>query len=75
MNRQIFEAYVETQLAPTLKPGDMVKQPTISSQRPAIPAKQSRWAAIWIRSVVRSLPKVWLASGWPARLGGLSAEG
>ena len=24
MNRSIFEAYVETQLAPTLKPGDMV---------------------------------------------------
>ena len=24
MNREIFEAYVETQLAPTLKPGDVV---------------------------------------------------
>jgi hypothetical protein len=24
MNRQIFEAYVETQLAPTLSPGDVV---------------------------------------------------
>ncbi|MBS3961625.1 MAG: hypothetical protein KGZ61_07330 [Sandarakinorhabdus sp.] len=25
MNRRIFQVYVETQLAPTLKPGDMVR--------------------------------------------------
>lgn len=33
MNRQIFEAYVETQLAPTLKPGDMVILDNLSSHK------------------------------------------
>lgn len=33
MNRQIFEAWVETQLAPTLKPGDMVILDNLSSHR------------------------------------------
>lgn len=33
MNRQIFEAYVETQLAPTLSPGDMVILDNLSSHR------------------------------------------
>ena len=33
MNRQIFEAWVETQLAPTLKPGDMVILDNLSSHK------------------------------------------
>jgi len=33
MNRQIFEAYVETQLAPTLKKGDMVILDNLSSHK------------------------------------------
>jgi transposase len=33
MNRHIFEAYVETQLAPTLKPGDMVILDNLSSHK------------------------------------------
>ena len=33
LNRQIFEAYVETQLAPTLKPGDMVILDNLSSHK------------------------------------------
>lgn len=33
MNRQIFEAYVETQLAPTLKRGDMVILDNLSSHK------------------------------------------
>lgn len=33
MNRRIFEAYVETQLAPTLKPGDMVILDNLSSHK------------------------------------------
>ena len=33
MNRQIFEAYVETQLAPTLRPGDMVILDNLSSHK------------------------------------------
>ena len=33
MNRQIFETYVETQLAPTLKPGDMVILDNLSSHK------------------------------------------
>jgi transposase len=33
MNREIFEAYVETQLAPTLKPGDMVILDNLSSHK------------------------------------------
>jgi transposase len=33
MNRRIFETYVETQLAPTLKPGDMVILDNLSSHK------------------------------------------
>lgn len=33
MNRAIFEAYVETQLAPTLKPGDIVILDNLSSHK------------------------------------------
>ena len=33
MNRRIFEVYVETQLAPTLKPGDMVILDNLSSHK------------------------------------------
>jgi transposase len=33
MNRRIFEAYVETQLAPTLQPGDMVILDNLSSHK------------------------------------------
>jgi transposase len=33
MNRTIFEAYVETQLAPTLKPGDVVILDNLSSHK------------------------------------------
>jgi transposase len=33
MNRQIFEAYVETQLAPTLQPGDVVILDNLSSHK------------------------------------------
>ena len=31
MNRQIFDTYVETQLAPTLQPGDVVILDNLSS--------------------------------------------
>ena len=47
MNRQNFEAYVETQLAPTLKPGDMVILDNLSShkseQAAAILKERSAW--------------------------------
>jgi hypothetical protein len=46
MNRQIFEAYVETQLAPTLKPGDMVILDNLSShksERAAATSTPSKW--------------------------------
>ena len=33
MNRQIFETYVETQLVPTLQPGDVVILDNLSSHR------------------------------------------
>lgn len=33
MNRDLFEAYVETQLAPTLEPGDVVILDNLSSHK------------------------------------------
>jgi hypothetical protein len=42
MNRRIFETYVETQLAPTLKPGDMVILDNLSSQKTKRPKRSSR---------------------------------
>ena len=33
MNRRLFETYVETQLAPTLRPGDMVILDNLSSHK------------------------------------------
>lgn len=35
MNREIFETYVETQLAPTLQPGDVVILDNLSSHKSA----------------------------------------
>lgn len=43
MNRAIFEAYVETQLAPALKPGDVVILDNLSSHK-------SEWAEKLIRN-------------------------
>jgi hypothetical protein len=47
MNRRNFEAWVESQLAPTLKPGDMVILDNLSSHMalfPHEPAPECRFA-------------------------------
>ncbi|MBB4631957.1 transposase [Sphingosinicella soli] len=47
MNRQIFETYVETQLAPTLKPGDIVILDNLSSHRSEKAAANLKERGAW----------------------------
>lgn len=47
MNRQIFEVYVEAQLAPTLKPGDVVLLDNLSSHKSEKPAAILRERGAW----------------------------
>ena len=48
MNSQIFETYVETQLAPTLKLGDMVILDNLSSHRSEMAAAVLKERGAWI---------------------------
>lgn len=47
MNRDIFEAYVETQLAPALKPGDVVIMDNLSSHKSREAERLIRAAGAW----------------------------
>jgi hypothetical protein len=46
MNRQIFDTYVETQLAPTLQPGDVVILDNLASHKSAKPRRSSSSAEL-----------------------------
>ena len=48
MNRAIFEAYVETQLAPVLKPGDVVILDNLSSHKSEKAEKTIRSKGAWL---------------------------
>ena len=48
MNRAIFEAYVETQLAPALRPGDVVIMDNLSSHKSEQAEKAIRAQGAWI---------------------------
>ena len=47
MNREIFEAYVETQLAPTLKPGDVVILDNLATHKSSRAEKAVRDRGAW----------------------------
>ena len=47
MNREIFEAYVETQLAPTLKPGDVVILDNLAAHKSSRAEKAVRDRGAW----------------------------
>jgi transposase len=47
MNREIFETYVETQLAPALKPGDVVIMDNLSSHKSPEAERLIRAAGAW----------------------------
>jgi hypothetical protein len=65
MNRAIFETYVETQLAPTLKPGDVVILDTSPAIKASGPKRRSAHAApgsCSCRPIARtSIPSKWLS--------------
>ena len=48
MNQCIFETYVETQLAPTLKPGDVVIADNLSAHKSAAAEKAIRARGAWL---------------------------
>jgi transposase len=48
MNRCIFETYVETQLAPTLKPGDIVIADNLPAHKSAAAEKAIRARGAWL---------------------------
>jgi transposase len=47
MNREMFELYVETQLAPTLRPGDVIILDNLSSQKSPRAAQAMRAVGGW----------------------------
>src|SRR5208282_1031214 len=48
MNRRIFETYVETQLAPTLKPGDVVISDNLAAHKSAAAEQAIRAKGAWL---------------------------
>ena len=48
MDRRIFETYVETQLAPTLKPGDIVVLDNLPAHKSAAAEKAIRAKHAWL---------------------------
>jgi len=48
MNRQIFEVYVQTQLAPSLAPGDVVITDNLAAHKSPIAEKAIRERGAWI---------------------------
>lgn len=48
MDRRIFETYVETQLAPTLKPGDIVVADNLPAHKSAAAEKAIRARGAWL---------------------------
>ena len=48
MDRRIFETYVETQLAPTLKPGDVVIMDNLPAHKSAAADKAIRARGAWV---------------------------
>ncbi|MFO0991155.1 MAG: transposase [Hyphomicrobiales bacterium] len=48
MNRAIFEVYVETQLAPAIKPGDVVILDNLSSHKSERAEKAIRARGAWL---------------------------
>ena len=47
MNRELFELYVETQLAPTLRPGDVIILDNLSSHKSSKAAATMRAVGAW----------------------------
>src|SRR5208337_1479726 len=48
MDRRIFETYIETQLAPTLRPGDVVVLDNLPAQKSAAAEKAIRAKGAWL---------------------------
>ena len=48
INRRIFETYVETQLAPTLKPGDVVVLDNLPAHKSAAAEQAIRAMGAWL---------------------------
>ena len=48
MDRRIFETYVETQLAPTLKPGDIVISDNLAAHKSAAAEQAIRAKGAWL---------------------------
>ena len=63
MNRRLFETYVETQLAPTLRPGDMVILDNLSSHKSerakAILKERGAWFTFRRLTAPTSIPSKW----------------
>jgi transposase len=65
MNRQIFETYVETQLAPTLKRGDMVILDNLSSHKSEKAAAILKERGAWFLFLPPTAP-ISTPSKWPS---------
>ncbi|ARE40557.1 Mobile element protein [Rhodovulum sp. P5] len=67
MNRAAFDIYIETQLAPTLQPGDVVIADNLSSHKSAhvqeILKSQGSWL-LFLPPYSPDLNPVWMAPAW-----------
>jgi DDE superfamily endonuclease len=57
MNRQIFDTYIETQLAPTLQPGDVVILDNLASHKSAKAELSSSSGAVPLPAALQSRPQ------------------
>jgi hypothetical protein len=66
MNRLIFETYVETQLAPALKPGDVVILDNLPAHKSATAEKAIRARGAWLLFLPPYSPDL-TQSRWPSQ--------
>lgn len=66
MNRTRFEVYVETQLAPTLSPGDIVILDNVAFRKSKRAAKLVRRCGAWLLPLLAT-PPTSIPSRWPSQ--------
>lgn len=64
MDRRIFETYVETQLAPTLKPGDVVVLDNLPAHKSATAEQVIRATGAWLLYSFRPIAPTSIRSRW-----------
>lgn len=73
MNREMFELYIETQLVPTLQPGDVIILDNLSFHKSPEAAEAMRAIGAWFLFLPPYSPDLNHQSKWHSRSAGLSS--